>query len=548
MVWSAGRAHPAYEGGEPLWAGTLQTEVSERLPRVHAERLIERTDAREASVSEALDAKHRSARGQFFTPASVASFLAGLIDLPAQGRFTVLDPGAGVGSLSAAVAARAIEERSTCEITLVAVESDPALLDALSKTMRDCERAAKRAGVCLRAEVLSEDFLAWASAALSGSIWAELQQFDACILNPPYRKVNVGSADRLASERIGLRVTNLYTAFLGASAALLGPGGQLSAITPRSFANGPYFRPFREFFLSRMALERLHVYDERGTVFAGADVLQENVVLRAVRDGERHAVTLSISNSHEDEPVARAVPYSAVVHPGDPQRFIHIPVEEEATVVASRIAALPAGLADLGLRVSTGRVVDFRARDHLVHEPDPECAPLIYPSHVRGGRVEWPFMAGRKPNSLAIVAETARLLLPTGDYVLVKRFSSKEERRRVTASWFQPDDVPGPVVAFENHLNVFHRDGEGIESALAAGLAVFLNTSTVDRYVRQFSGHTQINATDLRLLRYPDEETLLRVGASVHAGGWPGTQDAVDLLIAQSVPAFAEGARPARAA
>ncbi len=515
---------------------------------MHAERLIERTDVRQAYVSKALDAKHRAARGQFFTPASVASFLAGLIDLPAQGRFTVLDPGAGVGSLSAAVVARAIEEQSKCEITLVAFESDPALLDALSKTMCDCERAANRAGVCLRAEVRSEDFLAWASAALAGSLWAELRQFDACILNPPYRKVNVGSADRLALERIGLRVTNLYTAFLGASAALLSPGGQLSAITPRSFANGPYFRPFREFFLSRMTLERLHVYDKRGKVFGAADVLQENVVLRAVRDGERHAVTLSISNSHEDEPVARAVPYSAVVHPGDPQRFIHIPVGDEATAVAARIADLPVGLADLGLRVSTGRVVDFRARDHLVQEPDPECAPLIYPSHVRGGGVEWPSLDGRKPNSLAIVAETARLLLPTGDYVLVKRFSSKEERRRVTASWFQPDDVPGPVVAFENHLNVFHRDGKGIESALAAGLAVFLNSSTVDRYVRQFSGHTQINATDLRLLRYPDEETLLRVGANVQAGGWPSGQDAVDVLIAQSVPAFAEDVRPARAA
>ena len=64
---------------------------------------MERTEGRRARVSEALDAKHRATWGQFFTPAPVASFLARLIELPATGRLTVLDPGAGTGSLAAAL-------------------------------------------------------------------------------------------------------------------------------------------------------------------------------------------------------------------------------------------------------------------------------------------------------------------------------------------------------------------------------------------------------------------------------------------------------------
>jgi hypothetical protein len=28
----------------------------------------------------------------------------------------------------------------------------------------------------------------------------------------------------------------------------MGPGGQIVAIIPRSFCNGPYYRPFRDFF------------------------------------------------------------------------------------------------------------------------------------------------------------------------------------------------------------------------------------------------------------------------------------------------------------
>lgn len=522
--------------------------MSGNLRIVHAERLIERTEARRKRVSEGLDSKHRAAWGQFFTPPPVAAFLAELLDLPIEGSIKILDPGAGVGSLSAAVTAQAIRRRPGCSIHLVAFEADPALAEPLAKTLRDCERAATAAEVRLTTEARGQDFVAWASESVGGSLWTASETFGACVMNPPYRKVNGGSAQRLALERIGLRVTNLYTAFMGVAAALLEPAGQLSAITPRSFANGPYFLPFRHFFLSRMTLDHLHVYQKRGKVFSDADVLQENVVLRAIRGGSRGDVTLSTSCGYDDPVVKRRVPYAEVVHPGDGNRFIRIPVDEEATRIASTIGRLPADLADLGLQVSTGRVVDFRTRENLIGDPLPGCAPLIYPTHMREGRVLWPLSGGRKPNALAINDHTSTLLLPSGEYTLVKRFSAKEERRRVTASWFRPSDVPGDVVAFENHLNVFHRGRRGIERSLAAGLTVFLNTSTVDAYVRQFSGHTQINATDLRLLRYPDPEALLRMGAAAERNGWPANQSAIDGLARAFVAAFDDDAYGAKVA
>lgn len=481
-----------------------------------AEDLLERTELRRRAVSGALDDAHRSGLGQFFTPRIVADFLASLLVLPEAGRFTVLDPGAGVGSLAAAVVARVLRERPALDLHVVAFEIDPPLIPHLAATLRDCEQSAVDAGRLITTDFRTADFVSWASAQFDELTDGEPERFSACVMNPPYRKINARSPERRDLERVGLRVSNLYPAFLALAAVLLEPGGQLSAITPRSFANGPYFADFRRFFLDRMALRRLHVFDRRGDVFADAKVLQENVVFHAAKSVAPHSVTLSVSNGYEDEPVIREVDAREVVRPDDPHQFIRIPIDQNATVVAERISNLQASLDEIAVRVSTGRVVDFRAREHLVHDPDPvSTVPLIYPGHLRQGRVEWPLLDGRKPNALERCDATASLLLPAETYVLVKRFTSKEERRRVVASVFRPEDVPTDEVAFENHLNVYHRGGRGLPHLLALGLAAFLNSTVVDDYVRQFSGHTQINATDLRLLRYPSEGQLCELGGGV---------------------------------
>jgi adenine-specific DNA-methyltransferase len=506
---------------------------------VHAERLIERTEQRRALISAEPDARHRARWGQFFTPLPVADFLAGLIDIPDKGEFRILDPGAGVGTLSAALVARAITTASGCAMRLVAYEADPLLAPALRATLRDCERTAGASGLTLTTELRCEDFLSGVAERSHRLHAPEGESFDACIMNPPYRKISTSSSERAAMDGIGLRVTNLYTAFLGAATVVLAPSGQLSAITPRSFANGPYHLPFRRFFLDRMRLDRVHVYERRGELFADADVLQENVIVRAIRGEHPDTVLLSKSGGRGCEPVARRVPAAHVIHPNDPMLFIRIPVDEEATAVAERVARLPVLIGDLDLQVSTGRVVDFRTRENLRDHYSQACAPLVYPGHLAAGRVRWPHGASRKPSALALHEGTRPLVLPNGSYTLVKRFSAKEERRRVVASCVRSADLPGESVAFENHLNVFHRRNAGIEPALAAGLTVFLNTSTVDDYVRQFSGHTQINATDLRLLRYPDRNSLLRMGALVETRGWPVTQAAVDAIAHACIVGFA---------
>jgi adenine-specific DNA-methyltransferase len=43
-------------------------------------------------------------------------------------------------------------------------------------------------------------------------------------------------------------------------------------------------------------------------------------------------------------------------------------------------------------------------------------------------------------------------------------------------------------------------------------LAAFLNTTAVDDNFRRFNGHTQVNATDLRMMKYPSRPALIALG------------------------------------
>jgi adenine-specific DNA-methyltransferase len=295
----------------------------------------------------------------------------------------------------------------------------------------------------------------------------------------------------------------------------LAPDGELIAITPRSFCNGPYFRPFREHLLDRVSLTRVHTFESRDHAFRHDEVLQENIIFRAVRTRSQQPAVLLTESRGPDEAPARAaqVAFDRIVRPNDPERFIHLLIDENDHALAAAMQSLPCTLDDLGVAVSTGRVVDFRARQWLRADPEDATVPLIYPTHFASGRIAWPKPGSKKPNAIVRCDGSADLLVPSGIYVLVKRFSAKEEPRRIVAAVFDPADVPCEVVGFENHLNYYHARVHPLDAALAWGLALFLNSTPVDAFFRQFNGHTQVNATDLRALRYPRAEVLRHLGA-----------------------------------
>lgn len=372
--------------------------------------------------------------GQFLTATPVADFMASMFGLLPR-TVRLLDAGAGSGLLTAAFVSRCCKRRAgvrAIEATLY--ELDGEILDALAETMHECEHRCADAGIRFTFTIHAADFIQEMSARLAGDLFGTLPPaFDAAIANPPYRKINTDSAERRALRSVGVETSNLYTGFIALIQRLLVPGGQLVAITPRSFCNGPYFRPFREDFLSQLELRRLHVFASRQAAFRDAGVLQENIIFHAVK-GKKQPRELTISSSsgeHGDAITETLLPFAEIVHPHDAEKFIHIPSTASHATAKETMDGLRSSLASLGVTVSTGRVVDFRLKDALRKEPERGAVPLLYPCHFNGGTVHWPKPEARKPNAILDNDETRPWLVPSGVYLLTKRFTSKEERRRL---------------------------------------------------------------------------------------------------------------------
>jgi adenine-specific DNA-methyltransferase len=440
------------------------------------------------------------------TPAPVARFMASLFPPTTQKTCCLLDAGAGVGALSGAFLDRlaSVEELKFHNVEIEAYEIDNVLRAHLETTL-----ASYAGRLPVTYKVSSGDFI-WEAACKR---FQGAKPFSHAILNPPYKKINSASEHRFILRRAGIETVNLYSAFVALSLALMRPGGQLVAILPRSFCNGPYYRPFRQFLLRHAALRHMHLFASRNKAFKDDAVLQENVIIRLERDGTQDEVTVSHSTDDSFADLStHAHPFDRIVFPDDPEHFIHVPTSLGRNAI-ERSPGIRFSLSEIGIGVSTGPVVDFRLAKHIHQKPDEGTVPLLYPGHFVGHATQWPKDGMKRGNAIDLNDDTKKWLYPNGFYTVARRFSAKEERRRIVASVVTPAAFPkASMLGFENHLNVFHEDKRGLPEDLAHGLAAFLNTTAADDHFRRFNGHTQVNATDLRMMKYPSRQALMALG------------------------------------
>lgn len=455
-----------------------------------------------------LDPKNKSKFGQFMTPSNIADRMASLFDKKVH-KSKLLDCGAGIGSLTLS-AVKALHDVQFIELW----EIDPIMRTYLEKNIESLD---------VPFYIHAADFI---PSAVSFLLEKTGRRFTHAIINPPYRKISSHSEHRKILRKVGIETVNLYSAFLALTIMLMEQNGQIVAIIPRSFCNGLYYKPFRTQLLKECSIEHIHIFESRKKVFKDDEVLQENIIIKLTKGKQQSDVVISLSHDqYFSDYQEKTVSFKEVVKEKDKEQFIHIPVYEQIVLNSQLFnVALP----ELSISVSTGAVVDFRVKEYLEQEPTGNTAPLLYPHNFVKGELIYP-RVHKKPNALRVAPETEKLLMPNGFYVIVKRFSAKEEKKRVVAYLVNPNELKANWIGFENHWNVFHSKKHGMDETLAKGLVCFLNSTELDNSFRVFSGHTQVNATDLKNMQYPNLDVLKELGTKYHP---KMTQQQIDELVA----------------
>jgi adenine-specific DNA-methyltransferase len=487
-----------------------------------------------------INPKHKSSLGQFFTPYPICLFMASLFK-KINGEISLLDPGSGAGSLTAAFVDEAIRKSRTKSLDVTSYEIDPLLEPFIKESFSIYDKKLKQLGVKFNPKYYIEDFIF--SSSKEDNLTNEKDKYTHIIMNPPYKKILANSDHRKALRKLDIETVNLYSGFLAIAIQQLKSGGELVAIIPRSFCNGPYYQSLRELILKETAIQHIHIFDSRTSAFADDEVLQENIIIHLIKGKKQNKVLITSSpgsDFHRDEEsqsitatdkTIRNVSFDSIVNPNDKQKFIHIASNERDQEIIDELSIFNSTLKELNLEVSTGPIVGFRSREDLRENLEEDAVPLIYPIHLKD-KVEWPSNS-KKPNAIHISDKTKRNLWDNnGHYILIKRISSKEEKRRIVATIYD-GSLPGDFIGFENKLNVFHYKKNGLNDKIVRGLYVYLNSSLLDKYYRLFSGHTQINATDLKTLHYPNLESLIRIGDRVK--GISLSQKEIDTLLKEEI-------------
>lgn len=467
----------------------------------------------------------RKEKGQIFTSPKIAHFMANLFSFHKH-EFSILDPGAGTGILIAAICDRIIQKKLTgLKITIDVFENDKNVLPSLEMTLKECKRQLNAFNCSIQFQILNVDFILHhakeerSKEYLINSLNLQ-KRYDLIISNPPYYKLNKDSPESLALSQFVYGQPNIYAFFMLLSGMLMTQDGQMVFITPRSFCSGLYYSKIRKWFINNIWIDRLHLFEIRKDIFVYDKILQENLIFHAFNTKMKKTDSTCISVSYDRQFTQYQeflVPSKDVEYCKGNDCFIRIPISENDLKIIEIIDAWPHTLNDLGFEISTGPVVDFRGVKHLRNFiENKSCVPLLWMHNIQGINVIWSVEKNGKPQAIEVNPESKNIVLPLRNYVVLKRFTSKEQKKRIQAAVLRAEDFSNfDFIGIENHLNYIHKKKKILSLDEAYGLAALLNTPIVDQYFRTLNGNTQVNATDLRVLPLPDYETIISIGKIV---------------------------------
>lgn len=161
--------------------------------------------------------------------------------------------------------------------------------------------------------------------------------------------------------------------------------------------------------------------------------------------------------------------------------------------------------------MKTGLTVDFRNREVLRNAPEDQAVPLFYSQHIQNGKVIFPI--GKEHEY--IVTNQASLLQPNVNYLFVKRFTTKEEHRRLQCGVYLARKYPGySKISTQNKINFIGGIKE-LSECIVYGLYVLFNSTFYDCYYRVLNGSTQVNSTEINSMPIPPLESIELMGKTL---------------------------------
>lgn len=448
--------------------------------------------------------------GQFFTSVETARYMASMFESPKKQDITVLDAGAGSGILTAAVVER-LQVEDVKHISVVCYETSEDVLPMLKNNLNYLK---EKSVIPLDFEIKEENYITTQSSDFNNSMFSnpDAVKYDWIIGNPPYKKIPKDAVEALSMPAVCYGAPNLY--FLFASMALfnLGAEGEMVYIIPRSWTSGAYFKSFRDYLLKEGTLRQIHLFVSRDKVFEKESVLQETIIIKVDKSVEKRAVKITSTNSNSDFENINVieVPYENIVFGNE--KYVYLVTTEEELKVLKVLGKWNNTLPSLGLKMKTGLTVDFRSWDYLKNEPGEGIVPLFYSQHIKDGRVVFPIQKEFE----YITTERAGLIQRNKNYLFVKRFTSKEEKRRLQCGIYLSSDYPEyESISTQNKVNFI----EGLVSDLSVeqvyGLYVLFNSTIYDLYYRILNGSTQVNSTEVNAMPVPTLEEIEQLGVAL---------------------------------
>ena len=456
-----------------------------------------------SKTQEYLDGMPKTKRkkiGQFFTSRETARFMAGLFSVPKKEHLDILDPGTGSAILTAALMERLQQESSVKSVSLICYETEPAILDLLKDNLEYIKSVVR---FDLDYTIITDNYIT--------SQQLPLAFADFVIGNPPYLKVNRLAEEAQAMSHVVYGAPNLYFLFASRSIENLRDKGELVYIIPRSWTSGAYFKAFRNFLFKKTTIEHIHLFISRDKVFEQEAVLQETMIIKLKKEvGTAKEIVISSTETNNDFNNIQeiTVPKKLVIG-NDDNQYVYLVTNKEEVNVLKRLSVFHNTLPSLDMKMKTGLTVDFREREHLMDEPANDNVPMFFAQHLKDGRITFPI--GK--HGEYIDTRKSGLLQDNINYLFVKRFTSKEESRRLQSSIYLQDDFPTyKQISTQNKLNFITRNKKSLTKQMVYGLYCLFNSTLYDKYYRILNGSTQVNSTEVNTMPMPTLEGIVYLG------------------------------------